>query len=133
MLSELAAVPSGGSQAGAMPVLTVTRDCPVACLGPLLSQPTFDALTCALDPAATVGTVAELCEHHRLMDLYGIGPGRAGEIRRCLIDMGLVDPDRTPLVWRGRRGEVMPNGHHGSCAACSGDNGGSLTGAIARG
>lgn len=71
---------------------TVTRDCPVACLASYLLQLTYEALICGLADSATVGDIAEMCEQRRLMEIYGIGPSRAGEVRRCLVEAGLVDP-----------------------------------------
>lgn len=97
----------------------VTRDCPIACLAPLLTQLTFDALACGLADSATVGDLAWLCAHRRLMELYGIGPSRAGEIRECLVGAGLVDLD-TQLMWRDPQRQRAANGHHVSCSVQAG-------------
>jgi hypothetical protein len=97
-------------------VSTIRRSCPVECLAPLLSQPTFDALREGLDGSlGTVDQVIKLCEQRRLMELYNIGPSRAGEIRECLIEAKLIEPIQEPLIRHAWDESVQANGHHQSC------------------
>lgn len=100
----------------AEPPYTVTRDCPVACLAPLLTRPTFDALAAGVvghnDAPATVGQVIELYEQNLLRDVRNIGPSRAGEIRRALVQAGLIEPNTAPLAMRWVRNGTESDGHH---------------------
>jgi hypothetical protein len=94
----------------------ITPDCPIECLAPLLSLPTYTALVAALESPATVGQVVDLYEHGGLLDLYNIGSGRAGEIRRCLLQCGLIRSDRSSVITRRSvLNASVPRGHDASC------------------
>lgn len=85
----------------------VTRDCLISCLAPWLTRPTLDALATGLvgrhDALATVGQVIELFEQNQLVNIFNVGPSRAGEIRSALVQAGLVDPNAVPLAARWLR------------------------------
>lgn len=94
----------------------VTRDCPIQCLAPLLSRMTLAALVVGLPaPPATVGQLIEMYEQGRLTDVYNISSGRVGEIRSCLIQAKLVDPDSRHGSKRDGATGATVNGHHVSC------------------
>lgn len=99
---------------------TVTRDCPVACLAPLLTQPTLDALASGLarddDSPATVGQLIELFEQNHLTNIFNVGSGRAGEIRWALVTAELIDPNAMPRALRWMRKDTNGNGHHQVCS-----------------
>jgi len=79
---------------------SLSRSCPIACLAPLLSRPTFQVLAAGLDDSAIVGDVVELYERRRLMKLPNISTGRAGEVRQCLVEAGLVEGDGRLVIRR---------------------------------
>jgi hypothetical protein len=94
----------------------ISPDCPIACLGSLLSRPTVDALLVGVEGSpARVGQVVELYEQNMLREIYNIGSGRAGEIRRALAEIGLIDPEGRPPV--GRR-HVRRHGEAGHVKEC---------------
>ena len=79
----------------------ITRDCAIECLAALLSVPTLGALASGIGEApATVGQVIELYEQRRLMNIHNISSGRAGEIKRCLMTIGLIEAEE-PAAWSG--------------------------------
>jgi len=82
---------------------TISRDCPIQCLAPLLSRQTLAALVNGNDGSlAAVGQVVELYEQHKLMKIENISTGRMGEIRGCLVEAGLIEPDGRPMFRRRR-------------------------------
>jgi len=95
----------------------VMRTCPIQCLAPFLSRPTYSALEAGIpNESATVGQVVELYEQGRLVDIYNISGGRMGEIRRCLIRAKVIDLSSQPIVNRSHAKEASTNnGHHASC------------------
>jgi hypothetical protein len=78
----------------------------------LLSRQTFAALVKGIGSPATVGQVIELCEQHRLMKIDGISTGRLGEIRRSLVEAGLIESDERPVVRRGRAWDELEKWRH---------------------
>jgi len=96
----------------------VTRACPIQCLAPFLSHLTYTALLYGLPGSpATVAQVIELYEHGQLVDIHNIGSGRAGEIRRSLIEAQLIDPNSKPIPRYSRQQEApASNGHHAICS-----------------
>lgn len=95
---------------------TITKDCPIECLAPLLSRATFDALAAGIDSdPATVAHVIALYEHGGLMNLYNISSGRAGEIGRCLVAAGMIEPPSSePPLWRRLPARADITSHHQS-------------------
>lgn len=96
----------------------IRRNCPIECLAPLLSRQTLAALVNGIDGSpATVEQVVELYEQHRLMETHGISTGRLGEIRRSLVEAGLIEPDGRPIPRRRLAGDAsVLYGHHATCA-----------------
>jgi hypothetical protein len=94
---------------------TITRDCQIACLASLLTRPTFDALMAGMvsqdDSPATVGQLVELYQYDKLTDIFNIGSSRSGEIRWALVQAGLIEPTRVPLV----RQWIRNDGHDLAC------------------
>lgn len=76
---------------------TITCGCPIACLAPLLTRPTLDALVAGIvgepNSPATVGQLIELYQYDKLTDIFNIGSARAGEIRWALVKAGLIESD----------------------------------------
>lgn len=94
----------------------VSPHCPIACLGSLLSRPTVDALLVGVDGSpARVGQVVELYEQNLLREIYNIGSSRAGEIRRALAEIGLIDPKRRPPIERYHVRRHDEAGHAKGC------------------
>jgi len=95
----------------------ITRTCPIECLAPLLSRKTFSALAAGMQCSpATVGQVIELYEQGQLQDIENISTGRAGEIRRSLIEAKLIELNSRPIIRRRTvRDASVPDGHHASC------------------
>jgi hypothetical protein len=93
----------------------INRDCPIECLAALLSRQTLAALVNGIDGSpATVGQVVELYEQHRLNEIPGISTGRTGEIRRCLVEAGLIESDGRPILkQRWVRDTSVVYRHHG--------------------
>ena len=92
----------------------ITRACPIECLAPLLSRPTFRALVQGVpDSPATVGQVIDLYEQHRLMAIMSINTGRYGEIRRSLIEAKLIGwSSRSVIQRRSMQDASVPYWHH---------------------
>ena len=76
----------------------ITPDCPIDCLGTVLSRAAFNLLARAydapFDPPSTVGDVIALHQQHRLGEIGGLGPRRIGEIEASLTYAGLVIGNR---------------------------------------
>lgn len=70
----------------------ITPECPVDCLGAVLSRVTFSFLARAyeapFDPPKTVGDVLKLRREHRLGQISGLGQRRVGEIEVGLVFAG---------------------------------------------
>ena len=103
------------------PWYAITRNCAIACLAPLLTRPTLDALVAGFaghnDSPATVGQLIGLYELHGLTGIFNIGTGRAGEIRWALVKAGLIDPGSVPLVRQRTQAGQASGGHSRSCGA----------------
>jgi hypothetical protein len=95
----------------------MSRDCPIECLAPLLSRQTLAALTAGIGSPVTVGQVIELYEQRRLMELENISTGRMGEIRSCLVEAGLIEPDGRPVFRRKQGRDTSVGCGHGGRAS----------------
>jgi hypothetical protein len=84
-----------------------------------LTRPTLDALIAGLvghdDSPVTVGQLIELFEQNQLVNIFNVGPSRAGEVRWALVRTGLIDPSAVPLAGRWLRSDADGNGHHHAC------------------
>jgi hypothetical protein len=93
---------------------TITSDCPIACLAPLLTPRTLDILITGTEgSAATVGQVVEIYEKDELRKVFGIGPSRYGEICWALVQTALVE--QTWVSYMKRRVREGKWGHDEGC------------------
>jgi len=74
-----------------------TRDCPLACLQPLLSAAAWNLLRaeCLLishGTEPTAGHAVDLYTRRQLPTIHGIGPARLAEIQTALTSAGLTAP-----------------------------------------
>lgn len=98
---------------------TITPDCPIACLAPLLTPRTLDALMAGSEGlAATVGQIVEVYEKDKLQKVHGIGSSRFGEICWALAQTGLVE--QTWVSYMKRRVRDGEWGHDEGCGKAPG-------------
>jgi hypothetical protein len=75
----------------------ISPDCPIDCLGMVLSAAAFNQLASCygapFNPPQTVGDVLELYRQGHLAAIAGLGTRRIGEIETSLIFAGLVISD----------------------------------------
>jgi hypothetical protein len=102
-----------------------TRDCPLACLQPLLSTGVYNSLrrecsSTAVGPHPTVGDVADLYHKEQIASIDRIGAKRLLEIETCLTDIGLISHWLTRRAGRRLRCPPVGTNHDSSWATADG-------------